>query len=86
MRLHPDAAIRVLRKEIAYLKEGAEAYAEHLGDKRLPPGFVVSQLAQIDREHMQLLEAMNMLEAAWEASAGAAALSGQSDTREAVVA
>lgn len=67
MNLHPDAAVRVIRNEIARLHEATEAYARNLDDRRLPRGFAVDQLEQIDREHCELLTALAILEAAYAA-------------------
>lgn len=62
MRLHQNAAQRVLRREMTELTIARKVLLESKDDPRIPAGVVSEQVAQIDRESAELAEALAMLE------------------------
>lgn len=71
-RLHPDASLRVLRKELLRLNDGRPELLEAMSDPRVPASVAREQLNQIDTEMHEILEAIAVLEEHWASKAGMA--------------
>jgi hypothetical protein len=73
MMLHPNAALRVLRREMVRLNDARLELIEALDDPRLPLGVAAQQVSQCDREISELVAAHHWLEARIEAERAPAA-------------
>lgn len=73
MMLHPNAALRVIRKEMVRLNDARLELVEAINDPRLPLGVAAQQVAQCDREISELVAAHHFLEAHFDDQAGQAA-------------
>lgn len=72
MKLHPNAALRTLRKEMVRLNDARLELIQALDDPRLPLGVAAQQVIQCDREISELSVAHNYLEAFFEGEASKA--------------
>lgn len=61
MKLHPNAAVRVLRHECERMEETRAELCEAIDDPRIPPGVIADQIIQVDRELEELFEALRLL-------------------------
>jgi hypothetical protein len=73
MTLHPNAALRVLRREMVRLNDGRLELIEAMTDPRIPAGVAVQQVQQCDREIDELVWAHRTLEACIDAQKAEAA-------------
>jgi hypothetical protein len=58
MKLHPNAAVRVIRNEIERLTVARVELVLSLNDPRIPRGVMADQMAQCDREMEELFDAL----------------------------
>jgi hypothetical protein len=70
--LHPNAALRVLRRETVRLNEARLELIEAVDDPRIPAGVARQQIAQCDREIDELIEAHKYLADMYDARRAAA--------------
>ncbi len=73
MILHPNAALRVLRRELLRLNDGRPELLLAAEDPRIPAGVALQQLTQTDIEIGQVLRGIEAVEAALEVEHGRAA-------------
>ena len=66
MRLHQNAAIRILRNEIERVREARAEAADALTDPRLPIGVAQAQVRELDLDLADLEDGLMVLEAVGE--------------------
>ena len=63
MRLHFNASVRTLRKQLEWLNDARGELVESRADPRLPRGVAEQQIAQCDNEIDEITEALIVLDA-----------------------
>ncbi|PZQ59253.1 MAG: hypothetical protein DI570_16465 [Phenylobacterium zucineum] len=61
MKLHPNAAMRTLHRELQRLNDGRPELMLALDDPRLPAGVAADQLAQLDAEIQEIGDMCRLL-------------------------
>lgn len=61
VKLHPNAAVRVIRNEIERLTSARVELAIATNDPRIPTGVIADQITQCDREIEELFDALQRL-------------------------
>lgn len=64
--LHPNAALRVLRREMVRLNDARAELITALEDPRIPGGLCIQQIQQCDAEVAELTAAHRLIETAWD--------------------